>query len=170
MHCIVKYRPSLYDDDGIYTSDEWISISDIGNSFDGKELTLEEYINVENRYVNTILDILSRIGAKYLTIGYLELNDESLEKSLASDLTSANAELRIFAKGLKSGQRIGVDKVPLIIRLCLREYIYAVLVNLKLNLQIEFGYDYYMYVHTLLNMNELHEIASSHCLYLNPRH
>ena len=46
---------------------------------------------------------------------------------------------------------------------------YVVLVNLKRDLQIEFGYDYYMYVHTQLETEEIHEITSRHGLYLNPR-
>ena len=164
MHCIVKYQPSLYDDNGCYVGDEWTSISDIGNSVNGKELTLEKYLEVENHYVNTILDILNKTGTKYLTIGYLE-SDNLIDQ----EITPINAELLSFAKGLEANQRIGIDKVHIIIKLCLREYVYAVLVNLKRDLQIEFGYDYYMYVHTRLEAGELHKITSCHGLYLNPR-
>ncbi|WP_303031591.1 hypothetical protein [uncultured Duncaniella sp.] len=164
MHCIVKYQPSLYDGNGCYVGDEWTSISDIGNYFNGKELTLGKYLEVENHYVNTILDILNKTGTKYLTIAYLE-SDNVIDQ----EITPINAELLSFVKGLEANQRIGINKVPLIIKLCLREYVYAVLVNLKRGLQIEFGYDYYMYVHTQLETAELQEIASNHSLYLNPR-
>lgn len=114
--------------------------------------------------MNTILDILNKTGAKYLTIGYLESVNLINQK-----ITPINAELLSFAKGVEAGQRIGIDKIPLIIKLCLREYMYVVLVNLKRDLQIEFGYDYYMYVHTQLETEEIHEITSRHGLYLNPR-
>ena len=164
MHCIVKYQPNLYDDQGGYVGDEWTSISEIGNSFNGEKLTLEKYLEVENHYVNTILDILNKTGAKYLTIGHLESVNLINQK-----ITPINAELLSFAKGVEAGQRIGIDKIPLIIKLCLREYMYVVLVNLKRDLQIEFGYDYYMYVHTQLGTEEIHEITSRHGLYLNPR-
>ena len=126
MHCIVKYQPSLYDGNGCYVGDEWTSISDIGNYFNGKELTLGKYLEVENHYVNTILDILNKTGTKYLTIAYLE-SDNVIDQ----EITPINAELLSFVKGLEANQRIGINKVPLIIKLCLREYVYAVLVNLK---------------------------------------
>ena len=137
MHCIVKYQPSLYDGNGCYVGDEWTSISDIGNYFNGKELTLGKYLEVENHYVNTILDILNKTGTKYLTIAYLE-SDNVIDQ----EITPINAELLSFVKGLEANQRIGINKVPLIIKLCLREYVYAVLVNLKRGLQIEFGCSY----------------------------
>ena len=34
--------------------DDWTAISDIGDSFYGKVLTLEDYLEVENRYSNII--------------------------------------------------------------------------------------------------------------------
>lgn len=44
-HEIVKYSPQKYDSNGIYTTDEWTSIWDVGKKFDGKLFTLEEYLD-----------------------------------------------------------------------------------------------------------------------------
>ena len=46
-----------------------------------------------------------------------------------------------------------------ITRLCLREYLYAVLVNVSRGIEIRFGYDYYMYVHTRLSCAQLKKIV-----------
>lgn len=35
-HEIVKYSPENYDENGVYTKNEWISRSDIGTSYEGK--------------------------------------------------------------------------------------------------------------------------------------
>lgn len=43
-HEIVKYSPQKYDSNGIYTTDEWTSMWDVGKKFDGKLFTLEEYL------------------------------------------------------------------------------------------------------------------------------
>jgi hypothetical protein len=64
---IVKYKPQYYKD-GIYTKNEWISVSDIGSSFDGEVLTKEEYLRVEAAYVDTVKELLEISGVKFLTI------------------------------------------------------------------------------------------------------
>lgn len=58
-HEIVKYSPENYDENGVYTKDEWISRSDIDTVYEGKPFTLEEYLNIEQRYVNVILSIIN---------------------------------------------------------------------------------------------------------------
>ena len=64
---IVKYQPKYYKD-GVYTKDEWISVSDIGKNFDGEVLTKEEYLRVESAYVDTVKELLEISGVKFLTI------------------------------------------------------------------------------------------------------
>ena len=64
---IVKYQPQYYKD-RVYTKNEWISVSDIGRSFDGEVLTKEEYLRVESAYVDTVKELLEVSGVKFLTI------------------------------------------------------------------------------------------------------
>ena len=49
---ISKYNPKFRDEDGFYTRKEWTSISDIGESFDGSEVTIHEYLEIENISIN----------------------------------------------------------------------------------------------------------------------
>ena len=167
---IVKYSPDGYDSNGCYQKDEWTSIADIGCSFHGQIFTFEEYVQVEDCYVNLIMEIIKVIGVKYLTVGYLESSSEAVAEWYSkTPFKAENARLYTFAKTLHQGQRISMTNIPLVVKLCLRECLYAVLVNLKHNLQIDFGYDYYMHIHTQVDEKILQEIASRNKLFVNPR-
>ncbi len=48
---VTKYDPRFRDERGAYTRDEWISVSDIGQVFDGVLLTPEAYQRTEDAYV-----------------------------------------------------------------------------------------------------------------------
>lgn len=78
FHEIVKYPPSGYNKDGIYMYDDWTSISDIGKSFNGKIFSAKDYLKVENQYINTVLMIMSELDCKYLTIAYIEVNQNEM--------------------------------------------------------------------------------------------
>lgn len=81
-HEIVKYSPKNYDDNGVYIKDEWSSRSDIGAVYDGKPFTLEEYLDVEQRYVNVVLSIMRATNCKYMTIQYLEADKDYIAKQI----------------------------------------------------------------------------------------
>ena len=54
---IVQYQPQYYKD-FVYTKNEWISVSDIGRSFDGEVLTKEEYLRVESAKLPIVTDCI----------------------------------------------------------------------------------------------------------------
>lgn len=167
---IVKYSPDGYDSNGCYQKDEWTSIADIGCSFHGQIFTFEEYTKVEDCYVNSVMEIIKISGVKYLTVGYIESSSEIVDEwYYKTPFSTENARLYTFAKTLHQGSQISMTNIPLVVKLCLRECLYAVLVNLKHNLQVDFGYDYYMHIHTQVDENILQEIASRNKLFVNPR-
>ena len=51
----------------------------------------------------------------------------------------------------------------------LRDNVFCVLVNLKRNVMIDIGFDYYMHVLCPLEYDVLNRIVEFHKLYLNPR-
>lgn len=167
---IVKYNPAFYNEDGVYCKDEWTSVSDIGKSFNGKVLTQEEYFAVENNYVDAVCDILQVVGADSLTIEYIEKQDEWIEEQMAnSKIPEQDFQLLPNAKSLKQGQIMSVNEFRNVVRLCLREYIYAIFSSRVYNLKIKFGYDYYMYVECHLSREQLSDITTRHSLFLDPR-
>lgn len=48
---ITKYNPKNREKDGVYSKDEWTSISDIGKSFGDYKLTASDYLKVEDQYL-----------------------------------------------------------------------------------------------------------------------
>ena len=111
-------------------------------------LTAEEYLEVENRYIACVEDIVTSSQCKYLTIGYLVDYNNS---------------------GYCYKERIAKEHIHKVLRDMLRENVFCVLVNLKRNVMIDMGYDYYMHVLCPLEYDVLNGIVESHKLYLNPR-
>ena len=168
-HEIAKYNPSNYAD-GIYTVDEWTSMSDVGKCYHGIMFALEDYLKVEQQYLDAVLSILCATGCKYMSIQYLEADRNLVEEQIKSSKNyNSDAPLLKSLPKLQVNKRIGLQEIDQIIRLNLREYIYAVLVNKKHQLKIEFGYDYYLRVCTALDDATLRSIVGGAGLFLDPR-
>ena len=144
----MHYRISKYDPrsqiDGVYAKDEWTSFSDIGCAFNGETLTVEQYIEVENRYISCVESIL---------------------------LASCVSELRIFClenhKALphwKNGCTLAGDMLRDFLRDGLREKCWARLSGS--NVYLDFGYDYYLHIGCSLEWTEMEKIVHAHGLFL----
>jgi hypothetical protein len=120
---ITKYDPSLRDANGAYMRRDWISISDIGKSFNGEVLTAEGYQRVEDAYVATVLGFLNESGVATLCVTGLESWGNS---------------------SLVEGQSISCGEVPSILRSLLREEIWCQLESP--DAFVPAGHDYYLYV------------------------
>ena len=60
---VTKYNPVNRDKYGHFTLiDEWTCPSEIGKTFNGKEFTLSEYLQMEEAYINTALKFLEESG------------------------------------------------------------------------------------------------------------
>ena len=68
---ITKYDPR-YRLNGAYTKEEWTDVSDVGRTFDGVPLTLQEYERVEQQHIDFLVTLAVREGAFPLTIDSLE--------------------------------------------------------------------------------------------------
>ncbi|MVX58282.1 hypothetical protein E5983_01155 [Streptococcus danieliae] len=124
--------------------DDWISISDIGASFYGKVLTLEDYLEVENRYVQTIEKILTLFNINSLEVRELE-KSFSLQFQKKTSLLNSN-QCQLYQQ-LDNGFLLTGATISELIRFNLREAVWCRLYSP--DLQIHFGYDYYMYVQSM---------------------
>lgn len=70
---VTKYNPKYRNRKGIYTKQEWIDISDIGKIFQGKKLTLEEYLKTEMAYIFAIKNFWQASNITFLEVANLEL-------------------------------------------------------------------------------------------------
>lgn len=169
-HEIVKYCPTNYDKNGIYTIDEWTSISDVGKCYNGKIFTLDDYLEVEHQYIDVIHSIMRAANCKYMTIQYLEADKKYIiERIKSSKFQDIDTKLLLSIPFLKEKKKIYYKNIDDIIRLSLREYIYVILSNKKQKLKIEFGYDYYLYISCSLDNAFLYNIVNNVGLFLNPR-
>jgi hypothetical protein len=71
---VTKYNPAFRDSSGAYTRDEWISFGDIGQSFNGVELTRDAYQQVEDAYIAAAMAFLREGDVRQLTVRAFENN------------------------------------------------------------------------------------------------
>lgn len=165
QHEIVKYNPEYYEN-SIYTNNEWTEFCDIGRAFDGKRLSVSEYLQTERKYIDVILRILCQSHIKYMSIAYycgpyfwkgMRLETESRE------YYDRNQE------SFRVGKRIHITKLRPVLALMIRGICAFTFVNEKHKTQFEMGYDLYLHMHSELSISELTEIVN-HCgLFIDPR-
>lgn len=169
-HEIVKYSSENYDKNGVYTKDEWTSRSDIGTVYEGKTFTLEEYLDVEQRYVNVVLSVMNASNCKYMTIQYLEADKAYIAKRIkTSNFNKIDFPLLKTISLLEADKRISIEKISDVLRLALREYIYVELSNKAHGTFVKFGYDYYLNVACPMKNEVLESIVRKEKLFLDPR-
>lgn len=135
---IIKYNPIYRNEQGAYSKDDWISISDIGKCFENKILSSEEYIKIETAYVNAILAFMKCLEIKSLVLTNLEKKFDPEKASLYPQ------EIIDQFYSIKNNQTLDVERVAIIAKLILRENIWGRFANEKMF--VHFGYDYYMYI------------------------
>ena len=139
---VTKYNPDYRDANGAYQKDEWTEFSDIGKSFNGHILTADEYYEVEKHYIQMCTDVWEKQGSHHIYVNDIEKHGFSL----------------FIPKTVK-------DKKPLsrMVKNILENKLWARLVGDDFFLH--FGYDYYMYIGTVLEPDTMSELASKYNLY-----
>lgn len=166
-HELLKYRPEFYDNT-CYKKNEWTSVGDIGKRFDEGILTFDKYIEVENRFIETVVEILKKLDCKNLTIKYREPSTIGRRISKSQRRIYPFKLLAVMRK-LRRGDIISIQELPDIIKIMLRNMAYIELCNNKLDIEMSVGYDYYFHIRCGLPEVDLHEIASQHKLFVDPR-
>lgn len=165
-YSISKYRPQFYNSQSVYTRNEWTSISDIGKSFDDGVLTTNEYLETEQHYIDTAMELALQSGCTYLTVDYLEGKTKDIVQW--AEKHSPDFNLLRPANKIRQGLKISVSDCADYLRLCLRECCYAEFSNYTHNFHIQFGYEYYMCIHTELLKSQVEAVTAANHLYLRP--
>jgi hypothetical protein len=141
---ITKYNPIFRDGFRYTKDDEWTSVSDIGNPKYGY-LTASEYLQMEDKYWDTIKYLLDLCSIKYFNIRSLEKRIHRIPSIFSEKNYFDSSSLE---NAIKYDLPINILDIELVVRLCLREDgIWCKLEGEK-NTCIHFGYDYYMYFST----------------------
>lgn len=159
---ISKYDPQYRNEKGIYCREEWTSYCDIGKLYDGKIFSKDDYIKTETDYCNTILSILKNSEIKEVNLQSLELNFsvDEIKQMLQQKGLDLSIKEEIAINSLKNGDRIDIHDLQLYIKLVLRECFWCKFVDADSSIQIEFGYDYYIY---LISKNVLSKEIAENC-------
>ena len=137
---ITKYNPGFRDVKGYYTANDWTSVSDIGNVFSDGVLTKEKYLETENTYIQAINVILNENNISEMIVTDLE----KYEDNTSSELLSSDEKKLFF--NISDNMCVKLYEIQHIARMNLREILWCRLLSRTENLEIEFGYDYYMYI------------------------
>ncbi|TCI45741.1 hypothetical protein EVJ27_07690 [Exiguobacterium sp. SH3S2] len=174
---ITKYNPAFRDEPYGYKKDEWTAISDIGKSFEGITLHFEEYMRVEDAYVTSVKWIMKHCNVISLRVSYIEkrgrLSRHEIQRPDLSEIVYT-AKTRDLYKRVKKGTVLTGWRIEHMIRLMLREELYAQLVGNESHhkdepFEVFIGYDYLMGIHTNINLQHLKEQLLNIGMYLeNP--
>ena len=138
---ITKYNPSNRIN-GVYIADEWTSFSDIGEAFAGATLSKDVYLKTEQAYIDCCVELIEKAKISKLYIKQVEYYTENVR----------------FPSSISNTQEIRQ-----VITACLREQCWLKLI--AKDFFIHFGYDYYMYIGSILPDNCVAEIVAQHGLY-----
>lgn len=122
---VTKYNPKLRGPNDEYHRDEWISFTQIGQSFGGVVLTEEEYKRIERAYIKAALAFLGESGITALRV-------EGLENSRQQPLK------------FHEGDSLSLEQLPDVMERILREEAWCRLQASEAF--VHFGWDYYMYI------------------------
>jgi hypothetical protein len=124
---VTKYDPSHRDDSGAYLRDEWTSFADVGRSFGGIPLTLNEYERIEAAYVRAAEQYLAESSTGTLSVHQLE------------------DTRRLAPAFITEGASLPLEQVGGVLRGLLREE-YWCRIQADSGAFIHVGWDYYMYI------------------------
>lgn len=150
---IIKYNPIYRNNVGNYTKAEWIGYSDIGKKFNRIIFTRREYERVEKLYIDAFYLTMDFFKRDKIKVTHIFKLDNRKKAVLNNDLKLYN-EMKNFEKGDFIRDK---HEIMSILKLMLRNYIgqLELQIDSRSRTEIIFGFDYYMYLKTNLNVNPL---------------
>lgn len=159
---VTKYNPEYRDENGHFTLiEEWTCPSEIGRTINGKEFTLDEYLQVEAAYINSVIQFMEDSSIDSLRI--LQLECDISEEDKKSPLYDIEFEKLV----LKEDQRVNKNEIRLICKMVLRNFLWCNLYS-KDNFFVHFGWDYYMYIGSDVSCLSATRFATNNGLFVEP--
>jgi hypothetical protein len=157
---VTKYNPDFRDENGYYTLiEEWTCPSEIGKTFNGKEFTLDEYLQIEAAYIDSAIKLIEESCINSLRILGLECNISE------EDRTSLLFEKEFEKLVLKEDLLVNKNEIRLICKMVLRNLLWCQLFS-KDSFFVHFGWDYYMYIGSFVNCSTAIEFAENNGLFV----
>ncbi|ATP39790.1 hypothetical protein CSE16_06825 [Solibacillus sp. R5-41] len=157
---VTKYNPDFRDENGYYTlREEWTCPSEIGKTINGNVFTLDEYLQVEEAYINSVIKFIEESSIDSLRI--LQFKCHISEEGKISPLYEKEFEKLI----LKKDSIVNKKEIRLICKMVLRNFLWCELYS-KDNFFVHFGWDYYMYIGSNVNCLSTIKFATNNGLFV----
>ncbi|MFJ5763936.1 hypothetical protein ACIP9C_01155 [Lysinibacillus sp. NPDC093210] len=156
---ITKYNPSYRNAEGHYLRDEWTSVSEIGKSFQGAILTLNDYLQVEKAYVDTVMKFLEVYQIENVRLIHLETYGLS-----NVDKTSPLYDPLFDTIPLAEDMLVTIDQIPIVCKMALREFIHCQMITE--DFFVHLGDDYYLFIGATSIKQEAIQFASEQRLFV----
>lgn len=161
---VTKYGPQFRENNGAYIRNEWTSVSDIGHKFNDEIFEQTKYLKMEDLYVSIAMLFFQEIGLPFLTILELEIVDNIPPEIEKLGLANISHSYSSFV----NGQQLTSSEIEAVCRLNLRELIWCKLEEPG-KFFIHFGYDYYMYIGSILPSIKPIESAQKNGLFVEEK-
>lgn len=148
---ITKYNPKNRDEGGSYLdNEEWTCFSDVGT-----KVSEGDYLRTESKYINAITTFMDELGIKKLYLNDLELWSDEVQNQNASTFL-----IKIWV-----GKSVSTQEIKELAKLTLRNVIWCKL-SYKNKFFVHFGYDYYMYIGTNMDLLNVRQKIEDTGLYI----
>ena len=159
---IIKYNPLLFNENNVYLENDWTSYSDVGKYFNGHRLTYQDYSLVEESYINACFLFCNLLNREQFQI------EDIFKLSKLKDFRAEDKPLIEYYKKLKKNAKINIEEIRPFIQLVLREYAgFCIRLDANTNSYIYFGYDYYMYFVSDIDLSILYDSILELKLFMN---
>lgn len=159
---VTKYNPTYRDTNGHYTKNEWVGFFQVGKIIDGNPLTLEEYLETENKYIEAAYDFFELHNCDKISLKSLERNDFS-----SYNLEDKDQLVQIYNR-ISNNPMIPIEDLGLLVKLILRELVWCELFCPGTSdIAVRFGYDFYMYFNSNRDMTDLFKKIQKLGLYID---
>lgn len=136
---VTKYDPAFRNEKGWYLKDDWTAYSDINREYNKETLTLDKYLEVENQYMQAIIQFMKCNKVTAFQVTRITRNFDPAE-----DPNSSQDMINIY-KNIKNRSFVSEEELKNVCKLILRRYLWCLLRNDK-NMEVRFSHDYYMFI------------------------
>ena len=136
---------------------------DIGSIYSEGVFTVEQYVDVENLYVNAVIGFMNCLNINSLKVVGLEKHSVNIEILDFSELY--NEEMVLIYSRIEDGCILNKSEVKSICRLILRDNLWCKLI-FESDMYVHFGYEYYMFIGSSDRCDSTVESIASSGLYV----
>ena len=143
---ITKYDQSQRNEIGAYIGPSaWTCYSDVGQTFDGEVLTIEECLRVESAYISAAIKLFEESGLPYLRLTRIETHEWQKEERLIEGYSLYDP---VFETIDFTEDAIVLPKdMPTVLQMIFRGFAFASL-EWRDKFYIHIGEEFYMYIGT----------------------